>query len=93
VFIAANMRPARAADGHIELDCRFYDREHMACRAYDHRPAMCSGYPWYGREPDTSRLYGQCSFLLDVPPSERPEGSRPLIPLTVVTSPGGRAAA
>jgi Fe-S-cluster containining protein len=88
VFIAENMRPSGAGGGSIELTCRFYDRDHRACRAYAQRPAMCSGYPWYGREPDGSKpAYGQCSYLLDVPPPERPEGSRPLIPLTAVHGP------
>lgn len=57
------------------------------CTAYDSRPPVCSGYPWYGREPSQEQaghLGDQCSYLLDVPPEQRPEGSRPLIPLTVL---------
>lgn len=89
VFIAANMRPVGARDGQVRLACRFYDREHSECRAYDQRPPMCRRYPWYGREPSGAAFgpFSQCSFLLDLPPSERPEGSRPLIPLTVVSRP------
>ena len=85
VFVAANLRPVRTRGDKIELECRFYDREHAACRAYGRRPPMCSGYPWYGRDPEPGWAYRQCSYLLDVPPAERPAGSRPLIPLTVVT--------
>lgn len=84
VFLAANTRAIGVRDGQVMLECRFFDRDHQECRAYDRRPPMCSGFPWYGREPEPGRLmYGQCSYLLDVAASERPEGSRPLIPLTV----------
>lgn len=86
VFIAANLRPVGAGDGMVELECRFYDRDHMACRAYDQRPPMCSDYPQYGRDPDPANMPLCCSYLLDVPPSERREGSWPLIPLTVINS-------
>jgi len=93
MFIAASLRPVSAEGGVIYLACRFYDREHMACRAYEDRPPMCSGYPWYGRDPEPYRGYGQCSYQLDLPPSQRPEGSRPLIPLTVVSRPSAWRAA
>ena len=47
---------------------------------------MCRDYPWYGDDPVTSGrgrdLYRECSYLADVPPSQRPEGARPLIPIT-----------
>jgi Fe-S-cluster containining protein len=84
VFVAANLRPVGAGGGKVDLACRFYDRAHMACRAYDQRPPMCSGYPWYGRDPEPSNAPLCCSYLLDVAPSERPAGSWPLIPLTVI---------
>lgn len=67
--------------------CDAFDQVTRLCMAHDERPPVCSGYPWYGTEPDDvhiSALGGQCSYLLDVAPDRRPEGSRPLIPLTVL---------
>jgi Fe-S-cluster containining protein len=88
LFIAGHMRPVGASNGQVMLKCRFYDRDHQACGAYEKRPPLCRGYPWYGDDPVSSgraanHMYRQCSYLADLPPSERPEGSRPLIPLAV----------
>jgi Fe-S-cluster containining protein len=93
VFITAHMRPVGAENGKVFLECGFYDREHRACRAYDQRPAMCRNYPWYGAEPDAVTAMANmwisdaapcCSYVADLPPSDRPPGARPLIPLTVL---------
>ena len=68
--------------------CDAYDPEHGTCTAHDSRPPLCRDYPWYGKEPSAEQLgpiYPQCSYLADVPPDQRPEGARPLIPLTVVS--------
>jgi Fe-S-cluster containining protein len=56
------------------------------CTAYDDRPPVCEGYPWYGEDPLIRVQYvgERCSYLLDVKPADRPDGSRPLIPLTVL---------
>lgn len=49
--------------------CDAYDRETRECGAYDDRPQVCSGYPWYGRAPDAGReLYAECSYRADLPP-------------------------
>lgn len=67
--------------------CLKFDEVNRVCTAHDERPPMCSGYPWYGREPDPgsiNRDETRCSYWLDVDPEERPEGVRPLIPLTVL---------
>ena len=57
------------------------------CEAYDDRPPVCDGFPWYGLEEGNERsveaLPARCSFALDVPPLDRRSDSRPLIPLTV----------
>jgi Fe-S-cluster containining protein len=92
VFIAQHWRPVsawRAPDGVIKLDlrCDAFDPATRACMAYDHRPPVCRRYPWYGDSPTAERaadLYPECSYLADVPPGQRPEGSRPLIPLAVI---------
>lgn len=73
--------------GHIALDCDQFDAATRTCTAYDTRPPACSKYPWYGDGPTRERsidLPPQCSYLLDVAPEHRPQGSRPLIPIEVV---------
>lgn len=72
-------------NGHYR--CDMLDPVHRTCMAHDSRPQVCSGYPWYGREPSPKVIFArdtQCSYLLDLPPSQRPEGSRPLIPIEVI---------
>jgi Fe-S-cluster containining protein len=80
-FIAAHWTP----DGDGGCKCDAFDPATAMCTAHDSRPPVCRDYPWYGREPGTGgmKLHPQCSYLADLPPDKRPEGSRPLIPLTV----------
>lgn len=76
-----------ASDDGETWTCDAYDSEAKLCTAHDSRPPVCSGYPWYDEEPEDWRIEGlnkECSYLLDVEPSRRPEGSRPLIPLTAI---------
>jgi Putative zinc- or iron-chelating domain len=83
-FIAAHW--AETCDGHWTCDA--YDPEHGTCTAHENRPPLCRDYPWYGDQPSAERagyMYRQCSYLADLPPDQRPEGARPLIPLSVVT--------
>jgi Fe-S-cluster containining protein len=87
IFLAGTCRPVGAGNGFIFLECANYDTVHQSCRAYEQRTRICRGFPWYGREPDGQALNvadSRCSYLLDVPPSQRPEGVRPLIPITPV---------
>jgi hypothetical protein len=83
-FIAAHWTP----DGDTGCKCDAFDPATAMCTAHDSRPPVCRDYPWYGREPGTGPdrivLHSQCSYLADLPPDQRPERSRPLIPLTVV---------
>ena len=68
-------------------DCDQFDPGTRLCLAGDDRPPVCSRYPWYGDGPTAERavdLYRCCSYLLDVPPADRPEGARPLIPIEVI---------
>lgn len=47
--------------------CKWYNRETRACEAYDRRPPICSGYPWYDAPPDdTKTIPLECSFNADV---------------------------
>lgn len=67
--------------------CNAFDPETRLCTAHEDRPPVCRDFPWYGAEPESWRsgdLMLQCSYLLDLPPDQRPEGARPLIPLTVI---------
>ena len=75
-------------DGWVRYDCDQFDPATRLCAAGDARPPVCKGYPWYGDGPTAERaesLHGHCSYLLDVAPEARPEGSRPLIPVEVLT--------
>lgn len=66
--------------------CDAFDPVTRLCTAHESRPPVCEDYPWYGEEPSAERgtyMGRECSYLADLPPSERPEGSRPLIPLMV----------
>ncbi len=53
----------------------------------DQRP-VCRGFPWYLDGPTAQRssnlAHPRCSYLLEAAPADRPEGSRPLIPVEVV---------
>jgi Fe-S-cluster containining protein len=82
-FVAAHF--AETCDGHWTCDA--YDPEHGTCTAHDARPPLCRGFPWYGETPSPGRgesMPPGCSYLAELPPSGRPEGARPLIPLTPV---------
>jgi Fe-S-cluster containining protein len=92
-FIARSWHPLygwRDEDGTscLALSCDAFNPETRACTAREDRPPVCRGFPWYGREPSAKTaapLSPQCSYLADVGPQDRPPGSRPLLPLTVIT--------
>lgn len=49
--------------------CDVFDPATRRCTAHADRPPICSGYPWYGAEPDPERgrtLDLVCSFQADV---------------------------
>lgn len=74
-------------DGWIAYDCDQFDTDTRLCLAGESRPPVCSYYPWYLDGPTPGRAFGLhswCSYLLDVPRADRPEGARPLIPVEVV---------
>lgn len=51
------------------LRCDRFDSHARRCTAYADRPPICSGYPWYGREPSIERaevLDLMCAFQADV---------------------------
>lgn len=101
VFIRTHMEPTGdvvrvSGDGWSEVRqiwrCLKFDADERTCTAHDDRPLMCSNYPWYGGEPTGTAInprFTGCSYWLDVPAADRPAGTRPLIPLGVVTSSAG----
>lgn len=51
------------------ITCDQFDPDTRACLAYENRPPICSGFPWYGREPaaEARNLPNVCAFHDDVP--------------------------
>lgn len=74
-------------DGSGLWRCDRFDSVERVCMAHEDRPPVCRNYPWYGREPGPGKITHDlsCSYLLDLPPWERPAGSRPLIPVEDVS--------
>lgn len=47
--------------------CEAFDPVTRLCTAHEARPPVCSGFPWYGKEPYLSKtLHPRCSFNADV---------------------------
>lgn len=48
-------------------ECDAFDPATRSCTAYDDRPPMCGGYPWYGVRPDpTKAIPAECGYNVDV---------------------------
>jgi len=77
-FYAAHWRARSAFRDPVTLEpkvfaveCDLFDRVSRLCGAHEDRPAVCAGYPWYGREPlgcgsAVAALPPQCSYTADV---------------------------
>jgi Fe-S-cluster containining protein len=78
----------REGDTDSHWACDRFDRQERACTAYGERPPVCQGFPWYLDGPTPERAgrlaHPRCSYLFDVPPEQRPQGARPLIPVEVI---------
>jgi Fe-S-cluster containining protein len=84
-FIAAHWMPERQVGSDKVLwECSKFDVDERRCTAYDTRPQVCRGYPDYGKDKPPETRFPSCSYWLDVPHAERPEGSYPLIPVTAI---------
>lgn len=47
--------------------CDLFDPATRRCGDYEHRPAVCRGYPWYGDSPDPNKvLPPTCSYRADI---------------------------
>jgi Fe-S-cluster containining protein len=58
-----------AEPGHRRLRCDYFDKDTRLCTAHDKRPPVCSGFPWYGKEPTIEAgadLSPACSYNADV---------------------------
>jgi Fe-S-cluster containining protein len=48
--------------GNEQWTCRHHDPD-VGCTAYEDRPPICSGYPWYdGYVPRTTKLPARCGY-------------------------------
>ena len=60
----------------VAVRCDGFNPTTRACTAYENRPPICSGFPWYGKAPDPQRALNlTCAFIADV---------RPVLPLVMV---------
>lgn len=72
-YMSAGAKTAYSSNGEAVVlfshffKCKWYNKEERTCEAYDRRPPICSGYPWYGDEPDeTKAIPKECSYNADV---------------------------
>lgn len=86
-FILRHMTPTGLGDRtqshapQVHLRCDFYDKAARSCTAYELRPPMCTGYPWYGADPSPERAERtppSCGYRAEVglPVSIRPKRKR-----------------
>ena len=70
--------------GHFYYECDMFDSDSNKCTARAVRPSVCRGFPWYGREANTTVLDGffRCSFWADVAEENRP----PLVQVNIKKS-------
>lgn len=88
-FILAHWHEISRYDGGARYRCDRFDADTRQCTAHEDRPPVCRDFPFYDRPGDVRALgfpgdEPACSYWLDVPAADRPEGVRPLIPLTVL---------
>lgn len=56
-------------EGGSIFSCPRFDAEARLCTAHDERPPVCSGFPWYGDDPnpeDLTKLPPRCTFNADI---------------------------
>lgn len=65
-FALTPTAPAQVMFTHF-YSCRHYNPESRQCEAYDMRPPICEGFPWYDQSPDSSKaIPPECSFNADI---------------------------
>lgn len=64
------------------FDCNFFDSDNRLC-THPNRPAICTGFPWYGGEPSDEyvpfQTHKRCGFWYDVDPDKRPNNILPVV--------------
>lgn len=57
------------------LKCNAFDYATRQCTAYENRPAVCKGFPWYGDKAKKEPLWRlfRCGYWGDVPKAEWPD--------------------
>lgn len=64
-------------------ECKNFDPVTRLCAAYDDRPEVCSGYPWYQAAPNPgAALPPYCSYREDIGKSVEPQPDWQTIELT-----------
>jgi len=84
-------RGKRTRDGKertVGWECDQFNPETRQCMAYEGRPPICAGFPYYTDDGKpgvipAGRLPTRCSFWADYPESARPEGWVPIVFLGV----------
>jgi Fe-S-cluster containining protein len=83
VFAAEHWRPLTRAEAmernpfytsRLPPDAHLYSCDRLGadgrCLAYEDRPLVCRGYPWYDQPPRAMALADpECGYLVDVPPA------------------------
>ena len=83
IFAADHWRPLTRAEAmernpfytsRLPPDAHLYTCDRLGddgrCLAYEDRPLVCRGYPWYGGAPrDMPLADPECGYLVDVPGS------------------------
>ena len=82
-FAAEHWRPLTRADAmrlnafyasRLPPDAHLYTCDRLGgdgqCTAYDERPLVCRGYPWYDKPPKRMPLPdAECGYKVDLPPN------------------------
>lgn len=78
-FIQEHWNAVELLPDGTRVRCDRFDPDTRRCLAYDERPPVCTGFPWYGCEP-TARapLSPRCSYWADLPTEDRPPGWVPV---------------
>lgn len=65
------------------FNCNYFDSKKRLC-THPNRPYICTGFPWYGREPENEvplspEKSKRCGFWLDTPEENRPKNFLPVV--------------
>lgn len=71
--------PSASDPDSVLFRCAAYDVASRSCTEYDDRPPVCSGFPWYGKEPNEAKIPARsvCGYQAEL--------GRTVLPLVQVT--------